>query len=42
MSKQNITLPIGVRARLHVADSVRLSILESAATGITPQAAAKS
>ena len=42
VSKQNITLPIGVRARLHVADSVRLSILESAATGITPQAAAKS
>ena len=42
VSKQNITLPIGVRARLHVADSVRLSILESAATAITPQAAAKS
>ena len=42
VSKQNITLPIGVRARLHVSDSVRLSILESAATALAPQAAAKS
>ena len=42
VSKQNITLPIGVRAKLHVSDSVRLSILESAATAQIPQAAAKS
>ncbi len=42
VSKQNITLPIGVRAKLHVADSVRLSILEAAALAVTPQAAARS
>jgi muramoyltetrapeptide carboxypeptidase len=42
VSKQNITLPFGVRARLHVADSVRLSILESSVVAMTPQAAAKS
>jgi muramoyltetrapeptide carboxypeptidase len=42
VSKQNITLPFGVRAKLHVADSVRLSILESSVVAMTPQAAAKS
>jgi muramoyltetrapeptide carboxypeptidase len=42
VSKQNITLPIGVRARLHVAESVRLSILEPAVTAMAPHAAAKS
>src|SRR3954462_2257254 len=42
VSKQNITLPFGVRAKLHVEDSVRLSILESSVVVMTPQAAAKS
>jgi muramoyltetrapeptide carboxypeptidase len=42
VSKQNITLPFGVRAKLHVADSVRLSILESSVTAMAPQAAGKS
>jgi muramoyltetrapeptide carboxypeptidase len=42
VSKQNITLPFGVRAKLHVADSVRLSILETSVTAMAPQAAAKS
>ena len=42
VSKQNITLPIGVRAKLHVADSVRLSILESSVVAMAPQVAAKS
>jgi muramoyltetrapeptide carboxypeptidase len=42
VSKQNIPLPFGVRAKLHVADSVRLSILESSVTAMAPQAAGKS
>jgi muramoyltetrapeptide carboxypeptidase len=42
VSKQNITLPLGVRAKLHVADSVRLSILESSVEAMAPQAAANS
>ncbi|MFL6301686.1 MAG: LD-carboxypeptidase [Terriglobales bacterium] len=42
VSKQNITLPIGVRAKLHVADSVRLSILENSVVAMAPHAAAKS
>jgi muramoyltetrapeptide carboxypeptidase len=42
VSKQNITLPFGVRAKLHVEDSVRLSILESSVVAMAPQAAAKS
>jgi muramoyltetrapeptide carboxypeptidase len=42
VSKQNITLPFGVRARLQVADSVRLSILESSVVAMAPQAAANS
>ena len=42
VSKQNITLPFGVRAKLQIADSVRLSILESSVVAMTPQAAAKS
>jgi len=41
VSKQNVTLPIGASAKLHVSDSVRLSILEAAATAMTPQAAGK-
>jgi muramoyltetrapeptide carboxypeptidase len=32
VSRANITLPIGVRARLTVDDSVKLRILESATT----------
>jgi len=38
----DVTLPFGVRAKLHVADSVRLSILESSVTAMAPQAAGKS
>jgi len=39
VSKQNITLPFGVRAKLHVGESVRLSILESSVVAMVPQAA---